>query len=1055
MTYLRRAAQLLSAATVLTLAARSPLHAQQLGAIQGTISDQTHAVLPGVTVTVTNLDTGVARTALSNQAGIYRVASLDPGAYKVQAELQGFRTAAQTDVRLSVGATLGVNFTLNAGAVEESVQVTAVAPDIQTEKADLSSVVEQKKIVDLPLVGRNVLSLAALQPGINGIPSTADIFVTEQGLGLTANGVRETGNNASIDGASVNNGPWGGTMVLVPNVEAVQEFQVIANNPSAEYGRNSGAMVSVITKGGTNRFAGSLFEFHRDQTMRSRGFFETRKPPFKRNDYGGSLGGPIRRDSTFFFLSFEGVRELTPSAFSTSIETKQLADWVKANRPTSIAAQLFTKYPAPEYPTTGLQDVGGPLPGANVWSTTPDGIPDIGTINVVQNGPRRGDQINTRFDQVLRSNRDRLRGTYYFSRSQGWFLYTRPQFNHPYPFRDQLLNLQHTTVLSNRTLNEATFGYVRQDGHAGDPTPDAPTIGGIGNGVPGYGVEFWHPIEFTQINLQIKDTITLNRGTHSFRTGGEARLGNDGATLHHWQRPNYSFQSILDFIDDEPFSQTQAVDPANGQPTTAYGKYLTNEWAVFVQDNWKARANLTLNLGVRYDNFGNPGKDAFPFNGIVLGPGSTIADQIGSAKVGTVDRLYKTDWNNVSPRLGITWDPTSKGATVVRAGGGISYNRLNNTTFSDERLNPPQFAQAVATVQNGVPIVYSLGPDYRPNPALGRGLDANGGIRGARVALRVIDPAIESPKYYNWFAGLQHQLPWHFVAEASYNGSAGRNLTKADGPTSEDYNRFAGDLLDGVRNRLNPSFDSVDFNRSVSRSNYSGMSLQLQRRYSKGWSLQTVYTFGVSKDLPAVATEVTQPDLDYGYASNDVRHRVAMNFILELPFHPSHPALNAVLGGWQMNGLGIMQSGLPFSVTCNQAYPRCDFNADGTTNDRVNMPSFATDFGSPDQARWLAGVFTAADFPNPQAGAFGNQPRNAFRGPGYKSFDLSLFKNFEVPGPSGVRAAKFQIRLEAFNAANWVNLANPNGSVTAGTFGRVTATRSGPRTLQLGIKYIF
>jgi hypothetical protein len=293
------------------------------------------------------------------------------------------------------------------------------------------------------------------------------------------------------------------------------------------------------------------------------------------------------------------------------------------------------------------------------------------------------------------------------------------------------------------------------------------------------------------------------------------------------------------------------------------------------------------------------------------------------------------------------------------------------------------------------------------------------------------------------------------VAEVTYNASAGRDLTKADGPTSEDYNRFAGDLLDGVRNRLNPSFDSVDFNRSVSRSNYQGMSLQVQRRYSKGWSFQTVYTFGVLKDLPAVATEVTQPDLDYGYASNDVRHRVAMNFIVELPFKTGHSAADAVISGWQLNGLGIMQSGQPFSVSCTQAYPRCDFNADGTNNDRVDMPAAGADLGSPSQDQWLAGVLKASDFTNPAPGTVANQPRNAFRGPGYKSYDLSLFKNFNVPGTRGVQGAKLQIRLEAFNAFNWVNLGNPSGSITAGTFGRVTGTRGNPRTLQLGVKYIF
>jgi len=303
------------------------------------------------------------------------------------------------------------------------------------------------------------------------------------------------------------------------------------------------------------------------------------------------------------------------------------------------------------------------------------------------------------------------------------------------------------------------------------------------------------------------------------------------------------------------------------------------------------------------------------------------------------------------------------------------------------------------------------------------------------------------------------QLRGNFVADVSYNGSAGRELTKADGPTSEDYNRFAGDLLDGVRNRLNPNFDSVDFNRSVSRSNYEGISLQIQRRYARGWSFQSVYTYAVSKDLPAVATEVTQPDLDYGYADNDVRHRLALNFVAEIPYRSSNPVLHAVLGGWQLNGIGIFQSGRPFSVSCTQAYPRCDFNADGTTNDRVNMPT-NVNLDNITQDEWLNGIFTAADFTVPAPGAFGTESRNAFRGPGFRNIDFSLFKNFDVPGTRGPRSAKFQVRLELFNAANWVNFNNPTSSLTSGTFGRVTGARGstqsgGPRVVQIGGKYIF
>jgi Carboxypeptidase regulatory-like domain len=413
-------------AILLSLAHASPAAAQQqLGAIQGTIVDATGGVLSGATITITNLATGVSRTTISNDSGVYRVPGIEPGRYTVSVELQGFRTVTQNDVTVSVGATLGVNFTMQAGVVSERIDVVSVAPDIQTEKAEISAVVEQKKINDLPLIGRNVLALAALQPGINGIPSTADFLTAEQGMGVTANGVRQTGNNATVDGASVNNGPWGGTVLLVPNVEAVQEYQVIANNPSAEFGRNSGATVSIITKGGTNNFSGSVFQFHRNENLRARGFFENRNLPkvdFHRNDFGGSFGGPVKRDTSFFFVSTEIVRELTGNSSNATVETQQLVNLVNTTRPNSIAARLFALFAPNTYPTSELQDLGTPVRGVNVWSTTPDGVPDVGTISVTNNGPRDGDQVNLRYDHVLRQGRDRIKGTYYLSNIETQFL---------------------------------------------------------------------------------------------------------------------------------------------------------------------------------------------------------------------------------------------------------------------------------------------------------------------------------------------------------------------------------------------------------------------------------------------------------------------------------------------------------------------------------------------------------------------------------------------------------------------------------------------------------
>lgn len=317
-------------------------------------------------------------------------------------------------------------------------------------------------------------------------------------------------------------------------------------------------------------------------------------------------------------MSTEIVRELTGNSFNATVETQQLVNLVNTTRPNSIAARLFGLFAPNTYPASELQDLGTPVRGVNVWSTTPDGVPDVGTISVTNNGPRDGDQVSLRYDHVLRQGRDRIKGTYYLSNIETQFLYTRPQFNHPYPFRNQLLNLAHTWMISNQTLNEATFGYARQHGAAEAPGPESPDIG-PGSGLARFGSEFWHPIDFTQHNWQVKNTLTMNRGRHSFRTGGEARLGRDGATLHHWERPTFTFQHVLDFIDDEPFSENRAVDPSTGQPTNAYGKYVTNEWALFFQDNWKPRANVTVNAGLRYDNFGTPKKDRIPYNGIILG----------------------------------------------------------------------------------------------------------------------------------------------------------------------------------------------------------------------------------------------------------------------------------------------------------------------------------------------------------------------------------------------------------------------------------------------------
>jgi hypothetical protein len=300
---------------------------------------------------------------------------------------------------------------------------------------------------------------------------------------------------------------------------------------------------------------------------------------------------------------------------------------------------------------------------------------------------------------------------------------------------------------------------------------------------------------------------------------------------------------ILDFADDEAFSERRAVDPSTGLSTFAYAKFLGREFALFIQDNWKVRPHVALTLGLRYEVFLSPKKVGDTFSGILLGPGATRQEQVQNARIGTVDRLFDTDWNNLGPRVGLAWDVGGNGHIVARAGGGIAYNRINLTVW-DDRLNPPRFANAFADARDPIPIVYSLGPAFQANPALGRGLDERGGIRGARVDLQVIDPQVTVPYSYSWFAGVQRQLPWQLSFEANYIGTAGRNLMNFDGPNGEDYNRFAGDMADGVRDRLNPSFGAVRLAESRINASYHGLTAQLRRRFSQGVSFQASYTLG-------------------------------------------------------------------------------------------------------------------------------------------------------------------------------------------------------------------
>jgi hypothetical protein len=402
----------------------APAHAlRQLGVIQGTITDQTGAVVPGVTVTATNKSTGEVRTTTSNEVGIYRLPSLDPGSYDVAAELSGFGRGGRNAVVVSVGASVGVNLTLTAGGVTETVQVMGVSPDIQTEKADLSSVVERQRIVDLPIAGRNPLTLATLQPGILGLPGGTDFLAQEQGMGFNASGQRTGANNAMVDGLSINGGPWSGTVLIVPNTEAVQEFQVVANNPSAEFGRNSGAAVSLVTRGGTNQLHGSAFTFYRNNDMRAKTYFETlnnnEKADFNKHDLDERRRAGQRTVRSF--SSREACGRI-PAQASSTVETEQFRDFVMRTRPNSNAAYLLsnTARQCSDHRTAGSREPGTGRPRhrtARRYSRRRHN-------QLRDREPSRGPSVQRSLRSLLRGGNDKLRASYYMTRIKPEFTAT-------------------------------------------------------------------------------------------------------------------------------------------------------------------------------------------------------------------------------------------------------------------------------------------------------------------------------------------------------------------------------------------------------------------------------------------------------------------------------------------------------------------------------------------------------------------------------------------------------------------------------------------------------
>jgi hypothetical protein len=1087
------------AVSFLLLAGTSRSEAQFASAIEGTVSDSSGALVPGATVTLTNVETGVVQNAQSSDRGYYRFPSLGNGLYALRVSLQGFKTVIQEQVRLQVAETRTINLVMEVGAAAEEVTVLASAPLVETAQGRISGLIEETQLKDLPLSGRNFFNLVVLTPGVLGratggtqayAQSSSDLYSNEYGVNMNANGARTESNNFLIDSSTVSSSQRSGVVNINPNTESVQEVRVSVNNFSAEYGRNGSVLVNIVTKSGTNELRGGASYYYTNNELQAKNHFERTTPDFDRKEFSWGFGGPLVRDRTFFFVSGDVLRSGVAISGDRTVITPDFARFMQQNRPNNVSTHIMNSFPAAFVPDRNLRTAGQLLSSSCTGASSitspvgaiPCNLPVVGVGTWNDTSPRNGLQWSTRIDHTFNGGHDRLYASINRTTTDKVGFgepSVYPAFTAPSPTNSMHVNTNYTKVLSPRLLNEASFSWVRPWGELTNPHPEVPgiTVGGLTGYQQGFG-----PNEFVQNSFEWRDVVTWTRGTHSLKVGGAyTREHADNDSSRTYNRPTYDFNNVFDFAADSPRAHANlGIDPATGAAVTVLTRFhRTQSASAFVQDDWKVKRNLSLNVGLRYEAFLNISDASGNMANIIMGSGNDLRSRLLGAHV--IERKYYLEgglWSGgqhtVAPRVSVAWDPTNEGLMSVRGGIGRSYDRMSNQIWDSEHLNLPGFAITTALATDPVVRpVFGLGrnqtmPYDFPRPAgLTGGLNQYGGLINGRGLVHVVDPNFDNMYLDNWFVGVQRALGRSIAVEADYLGSRGRNAYR-----KFDINRFNGDMLDGRFDGILPGFAAINYTESTDQSRFHGGTIALKVSRS-AVHFSGAYTFGKATDYSSSFSAAARPDAygppdqDEGPADFDVRQKLALSVNWQIP-GPAGGIAKALAGGWQLAGVLIAQTGTPFSVVCNNrgfiairdaagtiiGNSGCDFNADNFLgNDRPDVPSSGDSTSGLSNDDFLNGIFTAADFPIPTPGRPGTLGRNTFRGPRYFNVDLVLARALRTPwlfGPGG----SLQLRLESFNVFNTLNLNNPDNNMINATFGRSTSAQPG-RIVQFSTRFSF
>jgi hypothetical protein len=1096
-------------ALLLAITFGHPAWGQFTSGLVGAVHDATGATVPKATVELVNVETHEARRTTSSDSGNFTFTSLAPGAYSINVEATGFRKS-QVTITLLTEQTLSVDVALQVGSAAETVTVTSDAPVVDTSDSRTQLTIKNEAVAQLPVQGRNLVTLITLAPGVSGLGTSGnagapgsgtDNFSTEEAVDASANGQGSDNNQYIIDGLDVTSGIRQGVLNLTPTPDSIQETSIQVNMFSSEHSRAAGVITAFTTKSGTDRFHGSAADYFNYQKMFAQQHFSGAYKPFHANDMSFAIGGPVIPHHQFFFwFAMEPKRSSVSAGGTYTFADPQFLAFTKATPALAgtVGTHILNTYlPVGLSGTTLSQTAQQVLgTGANGCATSatdniPCSLPMIDSGFLGATAVRNGTQYFIRLDKGFKN--DRVYASLYRTLLTSGAATATPQFSSLNPTWQVAPQVTWTHTFSPTLLNEVEFGISRVEGDLGTGAKDytVPEISTDINmdGGQAFGVGFAQG-DFIQHNYHWRDVLTHVQGAHALKFGYEGWFGDDVEKFEGpWSTPSFSFNNILTLAQDAPTTEGGVFYNANtGHQQLASWDAASRTFGLFVEDTWKVRNGLTLTLGLRYDDSGNPYSKSptTVFGNFYLGTGTTEEQQVanGYAKATHNALLHSVD-NLFSPRAGFAWDPSGKGNWVIRGGGGVYNNWLTSANVQEEfRGSPPGLVSptfvAGGSASAQAPI-FTQGTGGAPPygftfPTFQGGLNSQGGVVGARFNIGAINPLLKSPKSDIWSLAIERSIMRNFAASVGYSGSHSYNIVSAGNNTTGvsygvNINVLPGDLIlnESVNaTGLNPSFGAITYATNDRYGNYEGAFVDFKGQFTRGF-IDASYTRSSSKDDAGAYPTPENPSQYYGPSLWDVPNRFSLSFNYQLKGLSNGAGfVGRATGGWGISGTSIMQSGEPLTVANANSYqPVCanagtcpspanpaigygpssgDYNADGVNLDYPDASKYQQGTSRKD---FLNGSIPLSDFAAPAFGSEGNEKVGQFRAPNFAETDANFYKETSI-----TEGVKFELRFEFFNLFNRPNLLNVDTNLPDGNFGKATASHL-PRFWQLGGRLTF